>query len=161
MSSWGLGRELNMSEEEAQSFIALYNQRFPGVASWREQVIFQAHERGYVETILGRRRPLPNINAQRRDLREFSERAAVNTPVQGSAADVIKLAMLALERYIKERGLQSRMLIQVHDEILLEGPSDELQAHGDAFRKIMEQAMELKVPLAVHSKTGRNWREMN
>ncbi|MBI4063374.1 MAG: hypothetical protein HY401_03615 [Elusimicrobia bacterium] len=161
MGSWGLSETLGISHEEAQLFIDRYFERFPGVAAWREAVIAQAHERGWVSTMLGRRRSLPFINASRKDLREFSERAAVNTPVQGSSADIIKVAMIKLQEYIKEKKLQSRLLIQVHDEILMEGPADEIISHQEKFREIMERAVELAVPLVAHVKKGKNWADLS
>lgn len=160
MGSWGLARALSIDPAKAEEIISVYYQRFPGVDAWRQQIIEGARRDGFVKTMLGRIRFLENINSERRDLREFSERAAVNTPVQGSSADIVKKAMLRLDQEMRQRRVASRMLIQVHDEILLEGPGEELRGLTADLKRAMREAMVLRVPLEVHAKIGKNWRDL-
>ncbi|MEK6543958.1 MAG: DNA polymerase [Elusimicrobiota bacterium] len=160
MGPWALAKEIGVTPEEASGFITRYLDRFPAVASWRQATIEQARKDGSVKTLLGRIRYLPEIHSENQHVREFAERAAVNTPVQGTSADIIKLAMLALAGYIYDKGLQTKILLQVHDELLIEGPDKEIEEHGCRFKELMETAMRLTVPISVHAKIGENWKEL-
>src|SRR5262249_1739455 len=126
---------------------------------WREDVLAEARSKGYVETLSGRKRAIPDVNSDDSRLRAFAENAAVNTPVQGSAADIIKRAMIDLERELESSKLAGRMLLQVHDELVLEVPTRELDAAREIVRDCMEHAVDLSVPLKVDFGHGRSWLE--
>jgi DNA polymerase-1 len=181
ISEHGLARDMGVSRTEAKDYITRYFGRFPGVRDYVEQVVEEARRTGHVTTILGRRRVLPDLNSSVRQLREFAERTAINTPIQGSAADIIKLAMLAvhreLEMFAAERGYavdsggttracptghpdRPQMILQVHDELLLELPRDDVPAVARLVCKCMTQAYPLAVPLEVEMKAGPNWADM-
>jgi len=161
MSDYGLEQATDLSREEAAQFIASYFQRYPKVKDYIESTKQQARERGYVQTLLGRRRYIPELDSSNRQVREAAERMAVNMPVQGTAADIIKLAMIDLQREIDKRGLRSKMILQVHDELLFEVPPEEVEQVKGLMKETMSQAMELSVPLKVEVKVGKNWGEMN
>jgi DNA polymerase-1 len=154
MSSFGLASQLHVSRKEAQTFIDRYFAHFSGIKDFMETVVAQAKQDGYVTTLLGRRRPLPEINSTNRVQREFAERTAINTPIQGTAADIIKLAMLRVHRELAERSLQARMLLQIHDELVLEVPDFELGEVSGILKSHMEAALPLRVPLVVHLSHG-------
>jgi DNA polymerase-1 len=154
-----LARDTGLSFDEARGFIERYFRSFPSVRGWLDSVLDGAREKGYVETLLGRRRHIPDVRSQDGRLRSMAENAAVNTPIQGSAADIIKRAMLSLERRIAAAGLSAQLLLQVHDELLLEAPVAELPATRALVRECMEGALPLRVPLAVELGEGRNWLE--
>ncbi|MEJ5310363.1 MAG: DNA polymerase I [Anaerolineae bacterium] len=162
-SAYGLSKQVGISVEEADAFIKRYFERFPRVRAYMEQVQREVAERGYVDTLLNRRRFFPelapdsNIPAQQR---QALQRMAINTPIQGSAADIIKLAMLRTHRMLKESGLRTRMILQVHDELVLEAPEDEQERAIALLREAMGQAFELIVPLKVDVEVGTNWEEM-
>jgi DNA polymerase-1 len=160
MSDYGLEQATELSREEAARFIASYFQRYPKVKDYLESTKQQAKERGYVQTLLGRRRYIPELNSSNRQVREAAERMAINMPVQGTAADIIKVAMIDLQREIDRRSLRSKMLLQVHDELLFEVPPEEVDQMKALLKDIMSGAMELSVPLKVEIKVGRNWGEM-
>jgi DNA polymerase-1 len=160
MSEYGLEQATELSREEAAQFIDSYFQRYPRVKEYIELTKQQAREQGYVQTLMGRRRYIPEINSSNRQVREAAERMAINMPVQGTAADIIKLAMIRLQREIDKRGLKSRMLLQVHDELLFEVPPKEVEETKGLVEEIMPQAVELSVPLKVEVRVGRNWGEM-
>jgi len=160
MSDYGLEQATSFSREEASQFIARYFQKYPKVREYLEATKEQARKLGYVETVLGRRRLVPEINSPNRMVREAAERMAINAPVQGSSADVIKVAMVDLHREMQERNIESRMLLQVHDDLLFEVPEQELQEMKTLVGELMPGAVELCVPLRVDIKTGRNWAEM-
>ncbi len=159
MSAFGLSRELDITPEEAGVFIQEYFNTYPQVAAWIEQELDKARRLGYVTTLIGRRRELPEINSRSRQRREFAERVAINTPIQGTAADLIKKAMVAVHRDLTDRSLRSRIALQIHDELVLEVPEDELDQVTDLTAKHMEGALSLDVPLVVQVKTGANWFE--
>lgn len=161
MSGYGLEQATELSREEAVLFIASYFQKYPGVKDYLESTKQQARERGYVQTLLGRRRYLPELHSPNRQVREAAERMAINMPVQGTAADIIKVAMINLQREIDKRGLKSKMILQVHDDLLLEVPPEELEPVKTLTEKTMSGAMELSVPLKVEVKVGRNWGKMD
>jgi DNA polymerase-1 len=160
MSDYGLEQATELSREEAARFIAAYFEKYPGVKQYLESTKQQARDKGYVQTLLGRRRSIPEINSSNRQLREAAERMAINMPVQGTSADIIKVAMINLCREMEERRLKSKMLIQVHDELIFEVPQEELEEMRQLIPKIMSTALELSVPLKVDIKTGNNWGEM-
>ena len=157
ISSFGLARGTGISRTEAQEYIDRYFQRYSKVKEYLDSTVAEARKQGYVTTILGRRRYLPEINSRNWTRRQFAERMAMNTPVQGSAADLIKLAMLAVEQRIKQEGLRARMLLQVHDELLFEYPDAERDTLAAAVKEEMEGVLQLAVPLLVEITTGDSW----
>jgi len=160
ISDYGLSKDLGISRKEAADYIALYFQRYPGVEAYQKETIAAAREKGYVETLFGRRRYLPDLNNRNFNLRSFAERMAINAPIQGSAADIIKIAMISLAREMKERQLNSQMLLQVHDELILDMDPSEVDVLPVLVKKNMEQAISLAIPLTVDVKIGSNWYEM-
>ncbi|MBO9403822.1 MAG: DNA polymerase I [Thermomicrobium sp.] len=160
MQAYGLARDTGMSRQDAQRFIEAYFQRFPGVARYLEETRRRAAELGYVETLFGRRRYLPEITSSNPARRQAAERMAVNMPLQGTAADIMKLAMIAVHRALAERGLRSRMLLQVHDELVLEVPESELATTTELVTTRMSRVVELSVPLEVDAKAGPNWADL-
>jgi len=160
MSDYGLEQATNLSREEASQFIALYFEKYPGVKEYLEATKAQARKLGYVQTVLGRRRFLPEINSFNRMVREAAERMAINAPVQGSSADIIKIAMINLHREMEKRNLKSKMLLQIHDELLFEVPEEEVEEMKSLVTELMPRAVELCVPVKIDIKLGRNWGEM-
>ncbi|HET8834409.1 MAG TPA: DNA polymerase I [Gemmatimonadales bacterium] len=154
---FALSRQLGISQEDAKSFIARYFERFAGVRAFLDRQIRLAREQGYVETIFKRRRYIPEIKDRNFNMRAYGERNAQNSPLQGSAADLIKLAMIRIHDAIQEHKLRSRMLLQVHDELVFEAPPEELEALSRLVREHMEHVVELKVPLVVDIGVGPNW----
>ncbi len=160
MSDYGLEQATNLSREEAAQFIALYFEKYPKVKEYIEATKEQARKLGYVYTVMGRRRFIPEINSSNRQVREAAERMAINAPVQGTSADIIKVAMINLHREMKERKLRSKMLLQIHDELLFEVPQEETEEIKFLVAELMPQAMNLCVPLKIDIKLGKNWGEM-
>jgi DNA polymerase-1 len=160
MSDYGLEQATGLSREEASQFITAYFEKYPGVKKYLESTKEQVRKEGYVQTILGRRRSIPEINSSNRMVREAAERMAINMPVQGTSADIIKVAMINLDREIAKRKLASKMLLQVHDELIFEVPQKELEEMKGLAPEIMSTALKLSVPLKVDIKTGQNWGEM-
>ena len=160
LSPFGLSRDLNIPAEAAGAFIERYFATFPRVRAYLDGVRAAARADGYVVTLLGRRRHLRDINAHNRQLREASERMAINHPVQGSAADIMKRGMLRAAEALSGGGLRARMLLQVHDELVFEAPAEEVVAVGELARQAMEGAAALRVPLVVDLKAGPNWRDL-
>ena len=154
---FALSRQLGISQEDAKTFIARYFERFAGVRQFLDRMVQLAREQGYVETIFKRRRYVPEVKDRNFNMRAYGERAAQNSPLQGSAADLIKLAMIRIHAAIAERKLRSRMLLQVHDELIFEAPPDELEAMQPLVREHMENVVELRVPLVVDIGIGPNW----
>ena len=154
MSSFGLSTQLHISRKEAQTFIDRYLAHFSGIKEFMESVVGQARTDGFVTTLLGRRRYLADINSTNRVRREMAERTAINTPIQGTAADIIKLAMLRVHLELRARGLQARMLLQIHDELVFEVPLAELETVSGLVRMHMEAAMALRVPLVANLQHG-------
>ncbi len=155
----GLARTLGISRTEAQKFINAYFNRYPGVKAFTEKCIKQAKEKGYVETIMGRRRNIPEISSKSPSLRAFAERTAINTVAQGSAADLIKLAMINIHKEIRNERIPAKMLIQVHDELVFESPKSEIEQTSEQICSLMSSAMKLKVPLKVDAAWGESWLE--
>jgi len=160
MSDYGLEQATNLSREEASQFIALYFEKYPKVKEYLDATKEQARKLGYVQTVLGRRRFLPEINSSNRMVREAAERMAINAPVQGSSADIIKIAMINLHREMGKRNLKSKMLLQIHDELLFEVPEEEVEEMKSLVVELMSRAFELCVPVRIDIKLGRNWGEM-
>jgi DNA polymerase-1 len=156
-----LAGELGIALAEASDYIKRYFERLPGVRAWFDETLRNARETGYVTTMYGRRRYLPELNAPMGGARAQAERIAINTPIQGTAADLIKLAMIRLDRALRGRKLEARMILQVHDELLLEARKDQWKEAGEFAKREMEGVAELKIPLKVDLKVGPNWAEMS
>lgn len=159
ISDFGLARNLHISRKEAGDYISRYFERYPGVRAFMDKVVAEAHETGYVTTMFGRRRELPAIKSRNFNQRMLAERMAMNTPIQGTAADVIKLAMIAAYHRLKDADIKSRILLQVHDELMLEVVESELDVVQAILRESMEHVVELSVPLSIDIHWGRNWAE--
>jgi DNA polymerase-1 len=159
MSAYGLSRELGISPKMAQNYIDQYFARYAGVKNYMERIVDQARTTQRIDTLLGRLRLLPDINASNSNVRQFAERTAINTPIQGTAADLIKVAMIRMAEALKKQQLQTVMLLSVHDEIVFETPPDELDAIKNLAPEIMENVWELEAPLKVNLAWGRNWAE--
>ncbi len=160
ISDFGLARGTGVTREEAKAYIERYLDSYPGVRRYMQEVVVQGREKGYVSTVLGRRRYLPDLLSSNRTVRAMAERMALNAPIQGTSADIIKLAMLSVDKELRERGLRAKMLLQVHDDLVLEVPLDELEEVALLVKNCMENAFELKVPLEVEVKVGANWYDM-
>jgi DNA polymerase-1 len=159
LSAYGLSLQLRITPDEARVLMDEYFEQFGGVRDYLHEIVAQARMDGYTQTILGRRRYLPDLSSDNRQRREMAERMALNAPIQGSAADIIKIAMLAVDTALRERGLRSRMLLQVHDELIFEVAPGELDALSDLVRTAMCGAFEMTIPLDVSLGTGRSWAE--
>jgi DNA polymerase-1 len=159
MSAFGLARQLGIERGAAQEYVDRYFARYPGVRTYMDDTRRRAAERGYVETVFGRRLYLPDIRARNAQLRQAAERAAINAPMQGTAADIIKRAMLAVDRWLQESAFPARMLMQVHDELVFEVAGDAVTEAGERIRAAMVAAAELRVPLEVDVGVGANWDE--
>ena len=159
MSAFGLAKQLDIGRGEAQDYIALYFNRYPGVREFMERTRREAHESGYVETVFGRRLYLDNINARNQGLRAGAERAAINAPMQGTAADIIKRAMIDIDRWIARHATKAKMLLQVHDELVFECDADFVDTLTHEAKTRMAAAAELRVPLVIDAGVGDNWDE--
>lgn len=159
ISDFGLANNLGITRAEAKEYIETYFERYPGIKNYMDRIVREARDQGYVETIFHRRRALPDIHARNFQVRSFAERTAINSPIQGSAADILKIAMINLDRALVEGNYASRMLLQVHDEIVLEVPESEVQAVSDLLKEVMETAIQLAVPLVADGSTGATWYE--
>ncbi|HEL1640719.1 TPA: DNA polymerase I [Streptococcus suis] len=159
ISDFGLSNNLGITRKEAKDYIDTYFERFPGIKNYMETIVREARDKGYVETIYKRRRELPEINSRNFNVRNFAERTAINSPIQGSAADILKVAMINLDKAIEEAGLSTRMLLQVHDEIVLEVPRAELETVKALVKETMESAIALSVPLIADENDGQTWYE--
>lgn len=157
ISDFGLANNLGITRAQAKTFITTYFQEFPKVHEWMSEIKARAHEQGYVETIAKRRRYLPDIHAKNFNLRSFAERTAMNSPIQGSAADIIKIAMIKVANAIAEQHLQARMLLQVHDELIFEAPVSEIPTLTELVTQVMDSAVALDVPMQVESHYGNTW----
>lgn len=159
ISDFGLSNNLGISRKEAKNYIDTYFERFPGIKDYMETIVREARDKGYVETLYKRRRELPDINSRNFNVRNFAERTAINSPIQGSAADILKVAMINLDKALTEAGLSTRMLLQVHDEIVLEVPMAELETVKAMVKETMESAIQLSVPLIADENEGETWYE--
>ena len=157
ISDYGLSQSLGISRKEAGQFIERYLDSYPGVKAYMDDIIHLAKQKGYVTTLMNRRRYLPDITARNFNLRSFAERTAMNTPIQGSAADIIKKAMIDMDEALKDKGLKSKLLLQVHDELIFEAPEEEVEILKSLVPLVMENALELKVPLKVDYAYGPTW----
>ena len=157
MADFTLGKELGISVKEAKSYITEYFNKFPGVLDYTKQTIESCKENGYVKTLLGRRRYVPDVNNSNFNIRSSAERAAVNSPIQGTAADIMKIAMIRVDKAMKKSALKSKLLLQVHDELLVEAPQDEVETVSKLLKQEMEAAFTLKAPLQADIKTGPSW----
>jgi DNA polymerase-1 len=160
LSPFGLAQNLNIDQKEAARFIAKYFERYRGVKDFLDRQIAETRKTGITRTLFGRIRPIPEINSPQPNLRNFAERTAMNTPMQGAAADLIKLAMIELDRRLPEESFKSRMILQVHDELLFEGPESEIPRLTILAKEIMEGVHQFTVPILVDTKVGPNWRDM-
>ncbi len=158
--SWGLSQQLGITPEEAQNYINQYFEKYSGVKNWITQTTKTAKETGYVTTLTGRIRYLPEINSPNAQIRAFAERTAINTPIQGTSADIIKIAMININKRCKMQDARCRMLIQVHDDLLFEIKKDEIDKHVPMLKSEMENAMKLDIPVVVDVKIGKNWADM-
>jgi DNA polymerase-1 len=159
MSAFGLARQLDIGRGEAQQYINLYFERYPGVKRYMDETRAMAREQGYVETVFGRRLYLPDINARNAQMRNYAERTAINAPMQGSAADIIKRAMIKVDGWLRSESVDARIIMQVHDELVLEVKAGMLDEVGDEVRSLMASSAELKVPLEVDVGVGNSWEE--
>ena len=159
ISDFGLARNIGVSRREAAEFIERYFSRYPGVKRYMDEQVRLGREQGYVTTLFGRRRYLPELESSVYTMRAFGERAAMNSPIQGTAADIIKLAMIRVHDALKARGLRARLILQVHDELIVEAPIDELDAVRALLLDGMESVVHLSVPLKAELSTGGNWNE--
>ena len=159
ISDFGLSNNLGISRKEAKAYIETYFERYPGIKDYMERVVREARDKGYVETLFKRRREIPDINSRNFNVRGFAERTAINSPIQGSAADILKIAMIHLDQALERGAYKTKMLLQVHDEIVLQVPSDELTAIKELVKETMESAIELAVPLEADENEGKTWYE--
>ena len=160
ISDYGLSQNLNIPRKVAQTFIETYFEKYPQIEQFMKDIVIEAREKGYVETLFHRRRYLPDIKASNFNVRSFAERTAINSPIQGTAADIIKIAMVQLQKELEESQLKSRLLLQVHDELILEGPSSEMEELSELVPRVMEAAVKLAVPLLVDFNQGDDWYEL-
>ena len=160
LSAFGLAQKLGISREDAQAFIDAYFQRYKGVRSWLDRTIEDTRRTGVVRTLLGRIRPIPDILSKDYAARQFAERTAVNSPIQGTAADIIKIAMIRLHEVLQKKKLSSKILLQVHDELVLESPDPEIEEVQAIVKHEMENAVSLNVPLQVEMGLGKNWMDV-
>ena len=159
ISSFGLSQDLSITRKEAAKYIDDYFQTYPGIKTFLDQAVQHAKDQGYAVTLFGRRRPVPELSSSNFMQRSFGERVAMNSPIQGTAADIIKIAMIGVDRRLKEEGLKSRLVLQVHDELLIEAEQTEVETVKEILRQEMEQAASLDVPLEIDMHTGDNWYE--
>jgi DNA polymerase-1 len=161
MSAYGLSQQLGTEPKMAQAYIDEYFKRYTGVQTYIEKSLEEARQKGYVITLLHRRRYLPDIHSPTIAIRQATERMAVNTPLQGTAADIIKVAMIQIQNRIEEFDLSTKMIMQVHDELVFEVPEEELRKVIPMIRNEMERVMDLSAPLKVSIHSGKNWAEVH
>ena len=159
ISAFGLSQRLSCSRAEAKQIIDDYFESFPAIRSFIEDTLTAARENGYVETIFGRRRFVPDVNSRNGTVRALAERNAVNAPIQGTSADIIKMAMASVDRRLSEAGLKSRMVLQIHDELLFDALEEEIDTLKAIVVEEMENVVRLSVPLTVECDYGKNWLE--
>ncbi len=159
ISSFGLSQDLSISTKEASNYIESYFETYPGVKQFLDRQVQQAKEQGYVMTMFGRRRPVPELSSSNYMQRSFGERVAMNSPIQGTAADIIKIAMIRVSESLRRENLRSRLILQVHDELLIETYEDEIEQVKAILKKDMETAAELSVELEIDMKQGKDWYE--
>ncbi len=160
LTDFGLAQREGISREEAGAFIKRYFEKYEAVKAWRDEIVAQTRQNGYAETMIGRRRYIPDIHSANFNVRMGAERIAINMPIQGTASDIIKIAMIRIDKELTEQGFETRMLLQVHDELIFEGPSSEEDALRELVLRVMPASLELDVPLKVDVKAGSNWADM-
>jgi DNA polymerase-1 len=161
LSAFGLSQNLGIEPSEAKKFIEAYFEKYRGVRAFIDRTLEETRREQRVKTLFGRVRPIPDINSKNFNMRGFAERTAVNTPLQGTAADLIKLAMIRIDAAIRERELGSRMTLQVHDELVFEVPESEIETMRTLVREQMQDVHPLSVPLLVEIGVGKNWRDLD
>ena len=159
ISDFGLARNIGVTRKEAAAFIDKYFARYPKIKEYMDSCVRQGHEQGYVTTLFGRRRNLPELKASNYNTRSFGERAAMNTPIQGTAADIIKIAMVRVHKALKDEGYKAKLILQVHDELIVDAPKEEAEAVSALLQREMESAVEMSVKLTAEVKTGASWYE--
>ncbi len=159
ISAFSLSQDIGVSVAEAKAYMDSYFAAYRGVRQYMDDVVEKAREQGYVSTLYGRRRALPELQSSNFNLRSFGERVALNMPVQGTAADIIKLAMVRSDAALRQAGLRARLIMQVHDELIVECPADERDEVEELLRRSMEQVAQLSVPLVAEAHSGKNWWE--
>jgi DNA polymerase-1 len=163
ISGFGLANQLSIPQDQAAAYIRTYFERFPGIRAYMDKTKAEVHANGYVTSLFGRRINIPDIRAKAAGMRQFAERAAINAPIQGAAADIIRRAMVRMPAALAQEGLKARMLLQVHDELVFEAPASEADAVCALAKRVMERAAEpavqISVPLIVEAKAAMNWDE--
>jgi DNA polymerase-1 len=159
ISSFGLGQDLNISRKEAERYIDKYFQTYPNVKTYLDRLVADAKENGYCTTMFGRRRPIPELSSSNFMQRSFGDRVAMNSPIQGTAADIIKIAMIHVNQKLKEKHFRSRLILQIHDELLVETHKDEIVEVSKIMIEEMQGAAELSIILEAEVKQGKNWFE--
>ena len=159
ISSFGLSQDLSITRKEAGEYIDNYFKTYPGIKTFLDDTVAHAKEQGYVVTLFGRRRPVPELESGNFMQRSFGERVAMNAPIQGTAADIMKIAMIGVNRTLKEKQMKSKLVLQVHDELLIESYKDEVEEVKSILKREMEEAASLSVPLDIDMHTGNSWYE--
>ena len=159
ISEFSLAEDIGVSRYEAKAYIDSYLDRYAGVRAYMREIVAEAKDRGYVTTLFGRRRYIPELKSSNYNIRQGAERIALNTPIQGTAADLIKLAMVRVDRALEEAGLQAKLILQVHDELIVECPPEEAEQVRAIVTGQMESVAQLSVPLVAEAKVGRSWYE--
>ena len=159
ISDFGLATNIHTSRKKAKDYIEKYFEKYPKIKEYMDNSVKNCKEKGYVETLWGRRRYVPEINSNNYNVRQFGERVAMNAPIQGTAADIIKIAMVNIEKELEERKLSSKLIIQVHDELLIEAKDEELDIVKELLVRNMENVIEMAVPLKVDANSGKTWYE--
>ena len=157
ISDFGLAEQLGISRKRAKQYIDEYLTEYAGIKEFMENIIEKAKEQGYVETLFHRRRYVPELNSKNYMVRQFGNRVAMNTPIQGTAADIMKIAMINVNKELKTRGLEAKIILQVHDEMMIEAPENEKEEVKDIMKKEMESAIQLKIPLVAEISEAKNW----
>lgn len=157
ISAFGLSEDLSISRKEANEYIQKYFETYPGVKAFLDRLVEEGKSQGYVSTIYGRRRPIPELKSGNFMQRSFGERVAMNSPIQGTAADIMKIAMIRVDRALREEGLKARIILQVHDELLIEAPVEEKDAVAELLKREMSGAAQFAVALEVDVNTGETW----
>ena len=160
ISDYGLANQIGVSNKQAKEYISQYLEKYNGIKKFMDDIVEEAKEKGYVETLFGRRRYIPEINSSNYMVRQFGNRIAMNTPIQGTAADIMKIAMINVDKTLKNKNINGRILLQVHDELLLEVDNKDKDEAKNILKECMESAMKLSVPLEVEISEGNNWYEL-
>jgi len=159
IGAFSLAKNIHVTRKEAETYIRDYLAHYSGIDEYMKRVVAQAKETGYAETMFGRRRYLPELTSSNFNMRSFGERVARNMPIQGAAADIIKIAMVKVENRLEKEGMQSRLILQVHDELIVESPKDEAEKAARILTEEMQNAVSLSVPMVAEAKIGKTWYE--